>query len=48
MTTQTRNDIRNKIIKGLELNYERLIAEKRTKNQPLVVMQNNKIEYIKL
>jgi len=48
MTTQTKNDIRNKIIKGLELNYERLIAEKRAKNQSFVIMRNNKIEHIKL
>ena len=48
MTAQTRNDIRNKIIKGLELNYARLIAEKRIKNQPLVIMRDNKIEYVKL
>ena len=48
MTTQKRNEIRNKITEGLELNYVRLIAEKRLKNQPFVVMRNNKIEYVKL
>ena len=48
MTTQTRNEIREKIVKGLELNYERLVAEKRAKNQSFVVMRNNKIEYVKL
>jgi len=48
MTTQTKNDIRNKIIKGLELNYVRLIAEKRAKNQSFVIIRNNKIEYVKL
>jgi len=48
MTTQTRNDIRKKIIKGLELNYSRLLAEKRAKNQPFVVMRNNKIQYVKI
>jgi len=48
MTTKIRNEIRNKIIKGLELNYSRLVAEKRAKNQPFVVMRNNKIEYVKI
>jgi len=46
MTTQAKNDIINKISKGLELNYSRLLAEKRAKNQPLVVMRDNKIEYV--
>jgi len=35
-TTKLRNEIRIKIIKGLELNYSRLVAEKRAKNQPFV------------
>ena len=48
MTTQAKNDIRNKIIDGLKLNYERLVAEKRSKNQPFVVMRNDRIEYVKL
>jgi len=48
MTTQTQNNIRKKIIKGLELNYLRLLAEKRAKNQPLVIMRNNKIQYVKM
>ena len=48
MTTQTQNDIRSKIIKGLELNYSRLVAEKRAKNQPFVIMRDNKIEYVKI
>jgi hypothetical protein len=48
MTAQERNDIKLKIIKGLELNYKRLIEEKRAKNQFFVVMRNDKIEYVKL
>jgi len=48
MTTQTKNDIISKISKGLELNYSRLVAEKRASNQPFVVMRNNKIEYVKI
>jgi hypothetical protein len=46
MTTQEKNDIIQKINKGLELNYKRLIEEKRAKNQLFVVMRNNKIEYV--
>ena len=48
MTPRAKNDVINKINQGLELNSERLIAEKRTKKQPLVVMRNNKIEYVRL
>jgi hypothetical protein len=46
MTPQEKNDIRNKIIRGLDLNYKRLIEEKKAKNQPIVVMRNNQIEYL--
>ena len=48
MTTQEKDDIRSKIIKGLELNYLRLVAEKRAKNQPFVIMRDDKIEYVKI
>ena len=48
MTTQAKNDIKQKITKGLELNYKRFIEEKREKNQAVVVMRNNKIEYVQL
>jgi len=48
MTTQAKNDIIIKINKGLELNYSRLVAEKRATNQPFVVMNNGKIEYVKI
>ena len=45
---QAKNDIVNKINKGLELNYSRLVAEKRAANQQFVVMRNGKIEYVKI
>jgi hypothetical protein len=48
MTSQAKNDIKQKIIKGLELNYKHLIEEKRAKKQAVVVMRNNRIEYINL
>jgi len=36
-----------KILRGLEITYEKLVAEKRTKNAELVVLRNNKITTIK-
>ena len=37
----------DKILKGLDLAYEKLLAEKRAKNGELVVLRNNKIVTIK-
>ena len=37
----------NKILNGLELAYERLLAEKKAKNGELVVLRDNKIVTIK-
>ena len=37
----------DKILKGLELTYEKLLAEKRAKNQEIVVIRDNKIVTIK-
>jgi len=37
----------NKILNGLELAYERLLAEKKAKNGELVVLRDNKIITIK-
>ena len=37
----------DKILKGLELAYEKLLAEKRAKNSELVVLRDNKIVMIK-
>lgn len=36
-----------KILKGLELAYERLIEFKKSKNSLLVVIRDNKIVYLK-
>jgi hypothetical protein len=38
---------KNKILKGLELVYEKLIAFKKSKNSELVVLRDNKIIKIK-
>jgi len=37
----------NKILKGLELTYEKLLAEKKAKNCELVILRNNEIVTIK-
>ncbi|MCL1969773.1 MAG: hypothetical protein FWF65_09570 [Bacteroidetes bacterium] len=37
----------SKILLGLEMAYEKLIADKRAKNAELVVLRNNKIINIK-
>ena len=38
------NNLRiNKILKGLELAYEKLLAEKRAKNESIVILRDNKI-----
>lgn len=39
--------LRNKIIKGLELTYERLIEFKKEKNSELVISKDGKIVRIK-
>jgi len=51
MTAKKKNkesdDMVNKILKGLDLSYEKLLAEKRAKNEELVILRNNKIVTIK-
>ena len=47
MTKQERTDNKQKILKGLELTYEKLLAEKRAKNSELIVLKDNKIVKIK-
>jgi hypothetical protein len=47
MTQQENIEIKHKIQKGLELTYEKLVAETRAKNGELIVMRDNKIVTIK-
>ena len=47
MTTQEKVEIKHKILKGLELTYEKLLAEKKAKNSELIVLRDNKIVAIK-
>ena len=37
----------NKIQKGLDLAYQKMIAEKRAKNEDIVILRNNEIVTIK-
>jgi hypothetical protein len=46
-TTEKHIEEKNKILKGLEKVYEKLIAFKKTKNSELVVLRENKIVRIK-
>jgi hypothetical protein len=41
------NERVNKILKGLEPAYEKLLAEKKAKNGELVVLRDNKIVTVK-
>jgi hypothetical protein len=41
--TKKENDIREKIIKGLELTYKKLIKSKKERNLDLIISQNGKI-----
>jgi len=47
MTTQERTETNRKIQKGLELTYNKLVADTRAKNGELVVLRDNKIVTIK-
>ena len=47
ITIEKQNELRDKILKGLEISYEKLIAYKKYKNSVLVVMRDNKIVKIK-
>ena len=48
MTTETKIERRNKIIKGLEKAYEKMIDFKKQHKSELVIIQDNKIVKIKL
>ena len=41
------NERVNKILKGLELTYEKLISEKKAKNSEIVIIRDNQIVTIK-
>lgn len=46
-TIEIQNDEKNKILKGLEKAYEKLIEFKKERNSELVVLRDNKIVKIK-
>lgn len=47
ITIESQIEEKNKILKGLEKVYEKLILFKKMKNSELVVLRNNKIVKIK-
>lgn len=46
-TTEKHTEERNKILKGLEKVYEKLLEFKKMKNSELVILRDNKIVKIK-
>lgn len=48
MTTENKIENRNKIVKGLEKAYEKMIAFKKERKSELVIFKDNKIVKIKL
>ena len=46
-TTEKHLEEKNKILKGLEKVYEKLLEFKKSKNSELVILQDNKIVKIK-
>jgi hypothetical protein len=47
MTKEIRIENRNKIIKGLEIAYEKMLVFKKEHKSELVIIRNNKIVKIK-
>jgi hypothetical protein len=39
--------LRNKILKGLEKTYEKLVQVKKEKNEDLIIIKDNKVVHIK-
>jgi hypothetical protein len=48
MTTETKIEHKNKILKGLEKAYEKMLEFKKERKSELVIMQDDKIVKIKL
>ena len=48
MTTETKIERRNKILKGLEKAYEKMKKKKKERKSELVIIRDNKIVKIKL
>lgn len=48
MTTETKIERRNKILKGLEKAYEKMLDFKKERKSELVIIRDNKIVKIKL
>ncbi|MDR1726160.1 MAG: hypothetical protein LBR28_07210 [Bacteroidales bacterium] len=46
MKTVKNNEIFDKIIKGLQLSFQRLLEEKKRNNQKIVIMKDDKIIFV--
>lgn len=46
MNTKEKNEIREKILKGLELAHKKLIQTKKDRNLDLVISKNGKVVWI--
>lgn len=42
-TVKEQNELRDKVLLGLEKTYEKLIEFKKSKNSPLIIMKDGKI-----
>jgi len=47
MTQENREEKRDKIVKGLEIAYEKMVEFKRKNNSEIVILKENKIIKIK-
>ena len=47
MTKESKTELKNKIIKGLEIAYEKMLAFKKERNSYLVIIKDDKIVKIK-
>ena len=45
--SKTLKEQREKIVKGLELTYQKLVEFKKSKNSPLIVSKNGKVTAVK-
>ena len=47
MTAHERIEMKNKIQKGLEISFAKLLKEKKAKNSELIILRDNKIVAVK-
>jgi hypothetical protein len=47
MTAQEKIELKNKVLKGLEITYEKLLVDKKAKDSELIILRDNKIVAVK-